>query len=645
MHMLRSKKQILFSVIPVSVLALLLVIAECALRAFVPSLDLPLVREVTAEGLAWNQVDRGYLEKYFPAGAAMIPDLKSSLMRKDKGEDLFRVFCIGESSMFGTPYEFSATIPALVRKQLRHICPGKTVEVINFGASAVNTNVIADMAPGLASLKPDAVLLYTGHNEFYGPDGVGAPWIEKRFPFLTPLKYRVREIRLVRLAQRFLASLRSGTAPSDRNLMKEVSRGATVEIGSPEAARIFGRFRENLRRIFRTFGDAGIPVVASDISSNLMFPPFEHTSRPSAGEIPPLFAEARYREIIERLSPLRSADSSDAFIDYWLGRAYAALGDNEKGISFLERARDEDLLKFRAPGRINLILHEVCREEGVPCAAADSMLRAGSPSGITDGTFFWEHLHPNARGYDLIARLFLLSMDRQRLIPRGGSGPGPALLPFNPDSLSLTWLDLAYGELSVRNLTGRWPFTGFTIRTPSIDSASASEREVLLGLYNRKLGWADACARFAQIEESAGRWNEAARTYGALIEEYPFEYYGHYRLAAVYKETNDLPRAAAEYRRTLSLNGTYLYARIDLGLILNNTGEFDEAQVHLTKALELTEGKDLTLPRAQVCYGLAAVAANRGDIPTALTWVDRSLRLSPSLLSAVRLKEQLAHHR
>ena len=642
--MLRSKRQILFSIIPVSFLALLLVIAEYALRAFVPSLDLPLVREVSSEGVIWEQLDRGYLEKYFPAGAPMIPDLKSSLMRKEKGKDLFRVFCIGESSMFGTPYEFSATIPALIRKQLRHICPERTIEVINLGASAINTNVIADMAPALTSFSPDAVLIYTGHNEFYGPDGVGAPWVEKRFPFLTPLKYEVREIRLVRLAQRLLASLRTGT-PSDRNLMKEVSRGATVEIGSPEADRIFGRFRENLRRIFRAFREAGIPVVASDISSNLMFPPFEHPSIPSSGEIPPLFAGGKYREIIERLRAPASADSSDAFIDYWRGRAYAALGDNERGISFLERARDEDLLKFRAPGRINRIIHDVCSQEQIPCVEADSMLRAWSPSGITGGTLFWEHLHPNARGYDLIARLFLGSMDRLGLIPRRGSAPVPALLPFDPDSLSLTWLDLAYGELSIRNLTGRWPFTGFSVRTPSIDSASASEKEVLLELYNRKLGWADACARFAQIEENGGKWNEAARTYGALIEEYPFEYYPHYRLATLYKETNDLPRAVTEYRRTLALNAAYLFARIDLGLILNNTGEFDEARVHLTRALELTEGKDLPLPRAQICYGLAAVAANSGDIPTALGWVDKSLRLSPTLLPAIRLREQLTHHR
>jgi hypothetical protein len=183
------------------------------------------------------QVNRSYLERYFPASAPMVPELKPALMRARKTKEVFRVFCIGESSMFGTPYELSATIPALVRKQLRHLYPGSEIEVLNFGASAINSNVIEDLAPALADLNPDAVLLYFGHNEFYGPDGVGAPWIEKKFPFLTRLKYRARDIRIVRLAQRMLGSLMRGSPDEERNLMKQVSRGATVERGSPEERR------------------------------------------------------------------------------------------------------------------------------------------------------------------------------------------------------------------------------------------------------------------------------------------------------------------------------------------------------------------------------------------------------------------------
>jgi len=619
---------------PFAVLFLL----EMSLRVFAPSLDSPLVREAAVDTVRMLQINRAYLERYFPANAPLLPELKPSLIRERKGT--FRVFCIGESSMFGTPYELSATIPALVRKQLRHLFPSLDIEVVNLGASAVNSNVIADMAPDLAALRPHVVLLYLGHNEFYGPDGVGAPWIEKQLPFLTPLKYSARSLRIVRLMQRGLAELGKGTPDAERNLMKQVSRGATVESGSAEEIRVLGRFRDNLRKIIRAFRDGGSEVIASDVTSNLMFPPF--ISRATHEDIPPLLTSGKASEARLRLTSLRETEGADAFTDYWLGRTDIALGDTAEGAGELRRARDEDLLKFRAPSRTDSVIHSVCADEGVPCIAADSLFAAHSPGGIPGGTLFWEHLHPTARGYDLISREFVGEMLKLRVVPQGTVTP--ALLPFDADSLTLSWLDLAYGEISVRALTGRWPFTDFSSPSPLLDSADPTERKFVTDVYMKTTGWTDACLQFAAYEQNAGRPREALRTYGALVEEYPFEYYPRYRRAALLRDAGDMAGAAAEYRRTIGLNPSYPYPLIDLGLILNNAGEFDEARARLSKALELTEGKVLPLPRAQICYGLAAISANTGETQKALEWLDRALRAFPSYAPARELRAQILGH-
>jgi tetratricopeptide (TPR) repeat protein len=636
--MLPGKKRLLFRLLSALFPVVLILLVELSLRLFSPSLASPFVREAVVDTVRMLQVNRSYLERYFPANAPMVPELKPSLIRARKERGIFRVFCIGESSMFGTPYELSATIPALVRKQLRHLFPAAEVEVVNFGASAINSNVIADLAPRMAGLDPDVVLLYLGHNEFYGPDGVGAPWIEKEFPFLTELKYRARSIRIVRLAQRGLASFGHRTPDEERNLMKQVSRGATVESGSAEEERVLRRFEENLHGIIRVFRNRGIPVIASDVSSNLMFPPF--LSRARHDEIPPLIASGKAGEALRRLESL---DAADAFTDYWRGRAYLQLGKSAEAARFLRRARDEDLLKFRAPARTDSIIHSVCRREGIPCLAVDSLLSSLSPAGITGQTLFWEHLHPNVRGYDLISRAFVEEMLRLHIVPPGAGVS--TLLPFDADSLSLPWLDLAYGEISVRALTGRWPFTDFSSPSPLLDSADATEKKMVTDLYLKKTGWTDGCLQFASYEENSGRPRDALRTYGALIEEYPFEFYPRYRRAAILRDAGDITRAVAEYRRAIALNPVHVYALTDLGLILNNTGEFDEARAHLTKALELTGGKDLTLLRAQICYGLAAISANTGDIPKALESVDASLRLSPSYAPARLLRAQLLAQR
>jgi tetratricopeptide (TPR) repeat protein len=634
--MLSRKKRILFSVVPTLLLLALLGLTEIALRQLATSLSSPFTREIMLAGVEWHEVNRGYLERYFPAGSPMVPELKPSLIRKLKRPGAARIFCVGESSMYGTPYEMSATIPALVRKQLRHILPGREIEVINFGASAVNSNVFVDMAPELVRLQPDVVLLYAGHNEFYGPDGVGASWLESRFPFLTGLKYRVRDWRVVRLAQRLFSGAVSVPREDQRNLMKQVSQGATVDLRSGDAQRVFTNFERNLTGLFRTFRAAGIPVVASDVTSNLQFPPFASPARDSLADIPRLFGAGQYRDVVLRLAPLASTDSSNAFVHYWLGMSLQALG-HPAAISHLRRARDEDLLKFRAPDRINGIIRDVAEREAVPFTSADSLFaRAGSTAALP---LFTEHLHPTFRGYDLIARLFVNALLGARLVsvPDGEA----ALLPFDRDSLNICWLDLAYADLSLRNLTGRWPFSNFGYIPVTWASADSLRRQIAVDVYNRKIGWTDGCYRSAEAAGAAGDAYEAIRTYGALADENPFDFYARYRLATALKAIGNLPRATEEYTRAIAINPDYPFARLELGLLENNAGDFDAAAVQLTRALQLTEGKGNEAIRAQILYGLSAAFANKDDVAKAVRYAEESLRLAPHYKPARDLLEKL----
>ncbi|HMD13167.1 MAG TPA: hypothetical protein VKI62_00935, partial [Bacteroidota bacterium] len=176
-EMLSHGKKFLFSIIPVLILLFLLTGLEYSLRHFYPSNESRLTINSNYDGIDWYQVNRGFLEKYFPASAPLIPEFKPMLFKCHKDTNTVRIICLGESSMFGTPYEMTATIPGIVRKQLRHIFPSKEFEVVNLGASAINSNVIRDIASRLPEYLPDLILIYMGHNEFYGPDGIGASWL------------------------------------------------------------------------------------------------------------------------------------------------------------------------------------------------------------------------------------------------------------------------------------------------------------------------------------------------------------------------------------------------------------------------------------------------------------------------------------
>jgi len=612
-----------------------------ALPSFDPSLYIPFTQDIQMDGITYREINRKYLEPFFPAGSPMVPELKNSLFRPVKAPNTLRVLCLGESSMFGVPFAFAATIPSLVRKQLRHLYPDLDVEVINLGASAINTNIIREMVPQYLSLEPDLVLVYSGHNEFYGPEGIGASWVERQVPALTPWKYRLRRLPLVSWLQRWIGRVSSGQDDGEGNLMRQVSGGAQVALESPEALRIFDQFRRNLHDIVHGIREQGIPVIVGEISSNLMFPPFAPRPPMNPGQLPSAVTSGRYAVAESLLTGGLSADSASAYYLYWRGRLCLAQGDSGAAARFLERARDHDLLKFRAPGRINEIIHQVGHDESVPVLPIDSLLRAASPRGITDSTFFSEHLHPTFLGYDQIARMFVRAIVDWGFVHP--SRPAAAsLLPFQPDSLSVPWLDLGFGALGLRTLTSRWPFTEMPRRRDVLDSCADWELNIARNVYARKVGWTDACLQYAKEAQLHQRPWGTVTALSALVEEYPQRYFLRYGLAAAYETVGKTNDAIAQYRRGIALRPGLAQPAVDFASLLIDEGQYDEAERLLQSLLAApaSEGASTEF-RAMALYGLAVIEANRDSIPSALQLVEESLRLAPGYQAALSLKSQI----
>jgi tetratricopeptide (TPR) repeat protein len=641
-------KKIILSLLPALLLTVLVMAAEILLELFSPPSPGALVTEASYDGIQWYSVNRSALEKYFPASTPIIPELKPALFRKVKTKGLIRVMCLGESSMFGTPYEMTATIPGMLRKQLRHLSTGTEFEVVNWAASAINTNVILHLARRIADFEPDAVVIYTGHNEFYGPDGVGAGFLEQRFPSLTQLKYSARDLRLMHSIQSWMKGASpSGKPGEESNLMRQVSRGSRVRLESEESARIFRLFEHNLRGITEVFRSRGIPVIVSDVSSNLLFPPFESDSvriNGGAEALREAYQAGRYLDLIQKGVPLLETDSSNADVNYWVGKACLSSGDARRAKEFLERARDNDLLKFRAPSQINRIIRKVSMEEGCTFFSADSLLASVSPGGIQGETVFWEHLHPKAFGYYLIASRFAdLLAAHFTASPPGLRARTQSFLPFQPDSLSICWLDLAYADLSIGHLTGKWPFQNYHTAPVVLQGADGALRQIVEDVYSRKLGWDDGCYRSATLFWSRGAIREARTTYEALLEEYPYQYYARYLLGSLLNHTGDRDGSVEQYRIAIRSNPSYLEARLDLGLVEVNRGNFEEAQRQLDTVLAGGPGRANVPPdmQATALYGLAAVHANRGEFTQGLSCLDEALRLHPGYRDALLLRQKI----
>lgn len=75
------------------------------------------------------------------------------------------------SSALGFPYNFYYSFADQIEQQLLVSTEGVNVEVINLAMTAINSYVIHDLSKRVQEYEPDAVIIYAGHNEFYGSFG------------------------------------------------------------------------------------------------------------------------------------------------------------------------------------------------------------------------------------------------------------------------------------------------------------------------------------------------------------------------------------------------------------------------------------------------------------------------------------------
>ena len=641
------EKKLLFIGFTVFLPVLLLTVVEFSLRLFFPSLQNPFVVEDNTNGTTSYTINQRYLEKYFPVNAPMVPELKPTTMTAKKSDRLIRIVCLGGSSMFGTPYQMTSTIPAIVQKQLRHIFPQNEIEVINLGAAAINSNVVLDLSKKILKFSPDIVLIYMGHNEYYGPDGVGASWLEKRFPSLIRLKYSLNDFALSGLVSAVLRLVNNSGHHDDINLMKQVSQQSTVRLDSKDDRWVVDNFKSNLSSIISLFQSHHVKIIISDVASNLIFSPF--ISDTSAGLKLRLHDLSRLHRAIdehnvsqsyELASSLYTTDSSNAFIDYALGSAELALHKTERAKYHLQKARDEDLLKFRATSKINDIIRSTARRYNVPFVSTDSLFSSKSPDGIAGNNLFREHLHPNTLGYYYIATLFVEKIITTHDLPHLQSFTG--LLPFDTDSLGIGWLDLAFGDIAIKQLTTHWPFLDYHARTDVMDTSDVELRKIATEVYARKISLVDGCNQSALYFRQHRQYDNALTTYMMLRDRYPEDYYAYYNTAVTYKEMGKFDKSVSWYTRTIEKDSSFVPAYVDLALLEINRGKLDNALSHLSKAEHLTRSDtENALVRATIFYGLSAIEANKNNFDQALHYINTSLQLAPAYQSAIVLRQKL----
>lgn len=450
--------------------------------------------------------------------------------RPEKAPETFRIFVQGGSTAEGYPYGYGASPAGMLQQRLQRTFPGRRIEVVTTAMSAVNSYTLLDFSAEILAQRPDAVVIYAGHNEYLGILGVGSSFSAGRHRPLVLAFLHLDGVRVLQLARRGLAALAPDAEArprSRRSLMQRVVAEDRIPYGSQLYRHGLEQHRANLRALLGRYRRAGVPVLIGTVVSN------ERDRKPFvSGHAPGADAAAWQRRFNAAAAAFRAGDAEAALAEldaaialddlhadahFARGRVLEALGRHAGARGAYLAAKDRDELRFRAPEAINAVLRDVAAEQGAHVVEVQRAFRRASPHGIVGAELMLEHLHPNLDGYFAMADAFYRAFEDQGLI---GAWEHPVPAEQARREMPVTEVDRLYGEHRVAGLTAGWPFTEGEGRYRPPPPRTPVERIAEAYLEGRQ-PWPDAMRQLLDHYRARGDLAEAARVAVLLAETFP----------------------------------------------------------------------------------------------------------------------------
>jgi len=334
-------------------------------------------------------------------------------------KERIRIFCLGGSTTAGYPYNTlpqyncHASFPNYLRAILQYNKNMPDLEILNAGCNALNSFNILQVFKDLIKYHPDIVIVYTGHNEFFGPNEFALPkekallyYNQKFSDFLVQL----RRTYLYQGLRWFIRLFSKKSEVSHQDYLSWSKQNyVTYEDSINEIVK--QNFRKNLTVLARLAREKNIKVVLCTPVSNWTFPPFIskhcqnwHPQEQSRWDslyvqAQKYYAEEKYEESLNCWEQLKSIDSAYADLYYQMGKAHTKLAQYDYASYALWKAKDYDALPFRARSYISPIVREVALNEGLLLVDLEQFFIQMSDQMIPHAGLLLEHLHPNTTGY------------------------------------------------------------------------------------------------------------------------------------------------------------------------------------------------------------------------------------------------------
>jgi lysophospholipase L1-like esterase len=554
-------------------------------------------------------------KKYFH-NVKSVPNTINDVFKIEKPKNGFRVFVLGGSSGAGYPYMPLGSFSRYVRKRLELVYPKNEIEVVNLSMTAVNSYTIKDVLPSVLEQKPDLILIYAGHNEYYGALGVGSMENLGSNIWLVNLSVKLEQFKtyqFIRNVIKYLVKkLGKNERPSNGTLMSRMAEKKKIPYQSDIFNAGIEQFKENMSDVLEEIHDAGVPVLFSTLGSNLM-------------GLSPFISEP-YKNFPD--AKIIFKDATEDFKN----------GNLQKAAKEYRYAKDLDMLRFRAPEKINSVIENLSEKYGAILVNSDSALNKASKTGIIGNDLMVDHLHPTLRGYQIIGKTFYEAMEKNHLLP---NGLHRGLNNYQQDSLTIAQFpfssfDSTIAAFKIKLLKDDWPFINPTKKTPP-DKLLPRKNYLDSLAYDfvmAKIDWEKAERYAADYFFAHKQYDKYVKQMNILISQFPI-ILSYYKFAAEKLIEAEQYDAAYDFVLRKFRIGKDYFSSKWLGIINLSRGKIYASIYYLKLSTKFKENDP------QVYYNLAGAYTKRHDYKHALDNAKLALKYNPKYKQAETLKSQL----
>jgi tetratricopeptide (TPR) repeat protein len=562
-----KRQKILFWIILVSLPIITLFLLESGLRIFEYGDNLDLFLQGKEQYSDYMYINRWVAKRYFTSES--IPDPTNDVFLRKKPENGYRIFVLGGSTAAGWPYTNNLIFSRILQKRLSDAFPDNYIEVVNTSISAINSYTLADFTDEIIDAEPDLIIIYAGHNEYYGALGVGSTqnignyiWIKKLY--LGLIKYKTFQLirNFIQYSTRLFGSDPKSDSDMSATLMERLVSEQNIEYGGDLYQMGIKQFEENLDDILSDYENSGIPVILSELISNI-------------SDQPP------FKSIINSQSESASLIYTKAKKLQW-DRKYTEAKD-----LFL-KAKDLDALRFRASEEFNDIIHKSASQHDMIVAKMKRFFEKYSEHALVGNNIILDHLHPNIDGHFLMADVFYHEIVNTNLI----GDKQDIVYKKSSTEYRKEWgysvLDSIYADMRIKYLKSGWPFlekarnTYFKENPPN----SMIEKIAFQIWKDRSYTSEDGHADLANYYESNGYYERAFHEYNALTCLKPLNSTAYLMAADMSIKAGNMPRALPYLEKSLKLEET-AFAYKWIGLIHLKNHDYEKAISNLETVYDL----------------------------------------------------------